>query len=76
MLRTPNSTPDGGSVYLDSPRFKIYNYTTTSTTKPALTILEAGYACVVEDLGWRSTGLIFNTANGAELSDSGQYYKC
>ncbi|KAE9366836.1 hypothetical protein N431DRAFT_445532 [Stipitochalara longipes BDJ] len=73
---TPNPTPGGGgSKYLDSPRFRIYNYTTTSIANTALTILEAGYTCFVDDLGWRSTALTFNTANGAELSNSGPYYK-
>jgi hypothetical protein len=73
---TPNSTPGGGgSKYIDSPRFRIYNYTTTAVANTALTILEAAYACFVEDLGWRSTGLTFNTAAGGELNNSGPYYK-
>jgi Family of unknown function (DUF6055) len=70
---TPNPTPGGGgSKYIDSPRFRIYNYTTTSVANTALTILEAGYTCFVEDLGWRSTGLTFN---GGDLSSDGPYYK-
>lgn len=74
---TPNPTPGGGGTkYIDSPRFRIYNYTTTTIANTALTILEAAYTCFVDDLGWRSTGLTFNTASSsAELSDSGPYYK-
>jgi hypothetical protein len=73
---TPSSTPGGGgSKYIDSPRFRIYNYTTTAVANTALTIFEAAYACFVEDLGWRSTGLTFNTAAGGELNNSGPYYK-
>jgi hypothetical protein len=73
---TPNTTPGGGgSKYIDPPRFRIYNYTTTTVANTALTILEAAYTCFVEDLGWHSTGLTFNTAAGGELNDSGPYYK-
>ena len=57
------------SIHLsgDSSRFRIHNYTTTSVANTALTKLEFGYTCFVEDLGRRSAGL---TVNGRELSDS------
>ncbi|PMD51404.1 uncharacterized protein K444DRAFT_636707 [Hyaloscypha bicolor E] len=64
---TANPTPSRGAKYLDSPRFRIHNYTTTSVANTALTNLEFGYTCFVEDLGRRSAGL---TVNGRELSDS------
>ncbi|KAH6674777.1 hypothetical protein B0J14DRAFT_561808 [Halenospora varia] len=69
---TPNPTPGGGgNKYVDSPHFRIYNYTTTSVADATLKYLEAAYTCFVNDLGWRSTGLTFN----GELVDTGPWYK-
>jgi hypothetical protein len=68
---TPNPMPGGGgNKFKDSPHFRVYGYSTDAAANSAIKSLEAAYSCFVDDLGWRSTGLSFNTEN-----DTGPYYK-
>ncbi|RDW87014.1 uncharacterized protein DSM5745_03656 [Aspergillus mulundensis] len=50
----------GGTTYTDSARFRIYG-ATGSSADAALQMLEAAYTCFVTDLGWRSSGLSYNS---------------
>jgi len=59
----------GGAQFKDSARFRIYNVT-GAPADAALNLLESAYECVVETMGWRSSGLSFN-----DKSDKGPYYK-
>jgi len=73
---TPNATPGGGgNKYLDSPHFRMYNYTSVTVANSTFKSLEAAYTCFVEDLGWRSTGLSYNGDSKGNLNDAGPYYK-
>lgn len=53
----------GGNTYKDSPHFRIYNYPSDAGATLALSVLEACYSCFVDDLGFRSSGLSYNSAN-------------
>ncbi|KAL4805380.1 hypothetical protein BDV18DRAFT_161035 [Aspergillus unguis] len=50
----------GGSTFTDSPRFQVYGATGT-TADQTLQMLESAYTCFVTDLGWRSSGLSYNS---------------
>lgn len=56
----------GGDTFTDSPRFRVYGATGESA-ETALQMLESAYTCFVTDLGWRSSGLSYNSdSNTAE----------
>ncbi|KAF2405126.1 hypothetical protein EJ06DRAFT_545709 [Trichodelitschia bisporula] len=59
----------GGSQFKDSPHFRVYG-ASDSQADAAIKELEAAYNCLVETIGWRSSGLSYNTA-----SNAGPYYK-
>ncbi|CAP80341.1 hypothetical protein EN45_091150 [Penicillium chrysogenum] len=50
----------GGNTFTDSPRFRLYGATGTEADK-TLQMLESAYTCFVTDLGWRSSGLSYNS---------------
>ncbi|KAL3429157.1 hypothetical protein BDV09DRAFT_190363 [Aspergillus tetrazonus] len=54
------SVGGGGDTYTDSARFRIYGATGTDA-EDALQMLESAYTCFVTDLGWRSSGLSYNS---------------
>ncbi|KAL4736677.1 hypothetical protein BDV11DRAFT_211032 [Aspergillus similis] len=54
------SVGGGGDTYTDSSRFRIYGATGTDAEN-ALQMLESAYTCFVTDLGWRSSGLSYNS---------------
>jgi hypothetical protein len=65
-----NDTPGGGGgSFTDSPHFRLFG-ASGATAEDALDQLEAAYACFVETLCWRSSGLSIH-----DDSDSGPYYK-
>ncbi|KAI0421490.1 hypothetical protein F5X98DRAFT_245523 [Xylaria grammica] len=64
----PNVGP-GGSTYTDSAHFRIYGATGSQATS-SLQMLEGAYDCFIGTLGWRSSGLSYNTDN-----DDGPFYK-
>src|SRR5437868_5060015 len=49
----------GGTKFKDSAHFRIYNASSDAVANGAIAMLEAAYACFVDDLGWRSPGLSF-----------------
>ncbi|KAJ5187089.1 hypothetical protein N7449_010083 [Penicillium cf. viridicatum] len=49
----------GGNTFTDSPRFRVYS--TGDEADKALQMLESAYTCFVTDLGWRSSGLSYNS---------------
>ncbi|GKT58382.1 dockerin type 1 [Colletotrichum tofieldiae] len=49
----------GGSSYRDSAHFRVYASDLSAASR-ALLLLEGVYACFVDALGWRSTGLSYN----------------
>ncbi|OJJ00823.1 hypothetical protein ASPVEDRAFT_40331 [Aspergillus versicolor CBS 583.65] len=56
----------GGDTFTDSPRFRVYGATGESA-ETTLQMLESAYTCFVTDLGWRSSGLSYNSdSNTAE----------
>ncbi|KAI3321296.1 hypothetical protein HD806DRAFT_204729 [Xylariaceae sp. AK1471] len=64
----PNIGP-GGSTYTDSAHFRVYGATGSKATA-SLNMLEGAYDCFVGALGWRSSGLSYNSDN-----DNGPYTK-
>ncbi|KAL4922009.1 hypothetical protein BDW62DRAFT_217854 [Aspergillus aurantiobrunneus] len=56
------SVGEGGSTFTDSPRFRVYG-ASGSEAETALQMLESAYTCFVTDLGWRSSGLSYNSEN-------------
>ncbi|BCS23099.1 uncharacterized protein APUU_31325S [Aspergillus puulaauensis] len=50
----------GGDTFTDSPRFRVYG-ATGDTADTTLQMLESAYTCFVTDLGWRSSGLSYNS---------------
>lgn len=64
----PNVGP-GGSTYTDSAHFRLYDATGTTATA-SLDMLEGAYDCFINTIGWRSSGLSYNSAN-----DDGPWYK-
>ncbi|CAG8887375.1 unnamed protein product [Penicillium nalgiovense] len=50
----------GGNTFTDSPRFRVYSATGDKADK-TLQMLESAYTCFVTDLGWRSSGLSYNS---------------
>ncbi|KAJ5415469.1 hypothetical protein N7465_004164 [Penicillium sp. CMV-2018d] len=50
----------GGNTFTDSPRFRVYGATGDEADK-ALQMLESAYTCFVTGLGWRSSGLSYNS---------------
>jgi hypothetical protein len=64
----PNIGP-GGSTYTDSAHFRVYGATGSKATE-SLNMLEGAYECFVGALGWRSSGLSYNSDN-----DNGPYTK-
>ncbi|KAI1178343.1 hypothetical protein F4777DRAFT_538381 [Nemania sp. FL0916] len=64
----PNVGP-GGSTYTDSAHFRVYGVT-GSTATASLNMLEGAYDCFVNTLGWRSSGLSYNSDN-----DNGPFTK-
>ncbi|GAW14217.1 hypothetical protein ANO14919_036160 [Xylariales sp. No.14919] len=63
------SVGPGGSTYTDSAHFRIYGATGSQATS-SLQMLEGAYDCFIGTLGWRSSGLSYNTDN-----DDGPFYK-
>ncbi|KAI0965889.1 hypothetical protein F4678DRAFT_467019 [Xylaria arbuscula] len=63
------SVGPGGSVYTDSAHFRVYGATGTQATS-SLDMLEGAYDCLVTTIGWRSSGLSYNSDN-----DDGPYTK-
>ncbi|KAI0867691.1 hypothetical protein GGS24DRAFT_484836 [Hypoxylon argillaceum] len=57
----PNIGP-GGSTYTDSAHFRVYGATGNAATT-SLNLLEGAYDCFVNTIGWRSSGLSYNSAN-------------
>ncbi|KAI0904379.1 hypothetical protein F4823DRAFT_215493 [Ustulina deusta] len=64
----PNVGP-GGSTYTDSAHFRVYGATGSQATS-SLDMLEGAYDCLVNTIGWRSSGLSYNSA-----TDDGPFYK-
>ncbi|KAF7556169.1 hypothetical protein G7Z17_g1615 [Cylindrodendrum hubeiense] len=60
----------GGSSFKDSDHFRVYNADSAAATS-ALAMLEGAYECFVTKLGWRSSGLSYNSAADA----AGPWYK-
>ncbi|KAL4799548.1 hypothetical protein BDV19DRAFT_400781 [Aspergillus venezuelensis] len=54
------SVGGGGDTHTDSARFRIYGATGTEADT-TLQMLESAYTCFVTDLGWRSSGLSYNS---------------
>lgn len=54
----------GGSVFLDSPHFRVYG-NSGAEAQNALGKLEAAFECFVRGLNFRSSGLSFNSDNDA-----------
>ncbi|KAL4782629.1 hypothetical protein BJX76DRAFT_369073 [Aspergillus varians] len=52
----------GGNTFTDSPHFRVYDSTGTKANT-TLQMLESAYTCFVHDLGWRSSGLSYNSAS-------------
>lgn len=63
----PNVGP-GGTLFTDSPHFRVYGVS-ASDAAPVIGELEAAYDCFIGTLGWRSSGLPYNTDSTAN------YYK-
>ncbi|KAI0433758.1 hypothetical protein F5Y09DRAFT_298096 [Xylaria sp. FL1042] len=63
------SVGPGGSTYTDSAHFRVYG-ATGSTATSSLNMLEGAYDCFINTIGWRSSGLSYNSAN-----DDGPWYK-
>ncbi|KAI0469100.1 hypothetical protein F4859DRAFT_148885 [Xylaria cf. heliscus] len=57
----PNIGP-GGSTYTDSAHFRVYGETGSTATE-SLNMLEGAYDCFTNTLGWRSSGLSYNSDN-------------
>ncbi|TQN67783.1 hypothetical protein CSHISOI_07655 [Colletotrichum shisoi] len=55
----------GGSSFRDSAHFRVYA-SDLSAADRALPLLEGPYACFVDALGWRSTGLSYNVDSNAD----------
>lgn len=64
-----NDIGPGGSDFLDSAHFRVYGNTGDEASE-ALGKLEAAFECFVNDLGFRSSGLSFNSD-----SDNGPWTK-
>ncbi|KPM41874.1 hypothetical protein AK830_g4724 [Neonectria ditissima] len=64
----PNVGP-GGSSFTDSAHFRVYNGD-AAATESSLAMLEGAYECFVGKLGWRSSGLSFNSQ-----TSTGPWYK-
>ena len=60
----------GGKKYKDSAHFRVWDAPSDAVADRTIGSLEAGYACFVGDLGWRSPGLSFRQEN-----DDGPFYK-
>ncbi|KAL4938263.1 hypothetical protein BDV06DRAFT_231954 [Aspergillus oleicola] len=54
------SVGGGGDTHTDSARFRIYG-ATGAEAETALQMLESAYTCFVTNLGWRSSGLSYNS---------------
>ncbi|KAI0451303.1 hypothetical protein F5B21DRAFT_487495 [Xylaria acuta] len=52
----------GGSTYTDSAHFRVYGETGSKATA-SLNMLEGAYDCFTNTLGWRSSGLSYNSDN-------------
>ncbi|KAI0444202.1 hypothetical protein F4803DRAFT_512355 [Xylaria telfairii] len=59
----------GGSTYTDSAHFRVYGETGSKATE-SLNMLEGAYDCFTNTLGWRSSGLSYNSDN-----DNGPFTK-
>lgn len=57
----PNIGP-GGGTFRDSPHFRVYG-NNGDPAQRALDMLEASYDCFITTLGFRSTGLSYNTGS-------------
>ncbi|KAK2762070.1 hypothetical protein FQN54_001077 [Arachnomyces sp. PD_36] len=64
------SAGGGGDQFIDSPHFRVYGPVASDVANATLSQLEAAYACFVDTLGWRSSGLSYN-----DDSDAGPWYK-
>jgi uncharacterized protein DUF6055 len=69
MFHANPSVGGGGTRFKDSEHFRIYD-APENQANAAARQLEAAYSCFIGTLGWRSSGLSYNSA-----SDSGPYYK-
>ncbi|KAI0518050.1 hypothetical protein F5B22DRAFT_645299 [Xylaria bambusicola] len=66
----PNVGPGrGNNYYTDSAHFRLYGASGTQASA-SLNMLEAAYDCYINTMGWRSSGLSYNSAN-----DDGPFYK-
>lgn len=63
------SVGPGGSSYVDSAHFRVYDAETAAGSS-ALKMLEGAYECFVTKLKWRSSGLSYNSD-----TDNGPWYK-
>jgi len=59
-----NDVGPGGSTYLDSPHFRVYN-DSGDEAQNAIGKLEAAFECFVRGLNFRSSGLSFNSDDDA-----------
>lgn len=60
-----------GARYRDSAHFRLVAVTNDTAADGALRDLEAAYACFVDGLGWRSSGLSYKTRPMGSSSSSG-----
>ncbi|KAK5626089.1 hypothetical protein RRF57_001804 [Xylaria bambusicola] len=66
----PNVGPGrGNNYYTDSAHFRLYGASGTQASA-SLNMLEAAYDCYINTMGWRSSGLSYNSA-----TDDGPFYK-
>ncbi|KAF1928770.1 uncharacterized protein M421DRAFT_37168, partial [Didymella exigua CBS 183.55] len=63
----------GGSDFVESAHFRVLGASTSTKANKSLQHLEAAHACFVETLGWRTSGLSFNT--GGIGKEVGPWYK-
>ena len=64
------SAGGGGSQFTDSAHFRVYDAASEDIANATLGQMEAAYTCLVETLGWRSSGLSYN-----QDTDDGPWYK-
>ncbi|KAF2625542.1 hypothetical protein BU25DRAFT_115341 [Macroventuria anomochaeta] len=69
----PSIGGGGGSNVAESAHFRVISASTSSIANQSLQHLEAAHSCFVETLGWRTSGLSFNT--GGIGKEVGPWYK-
>jgi hypothetical protein len=65
----PSNAGGGGQLVKSSAHFQVFN-ATEAQADVAIKLLESAYSCLVETLGWRSSGLSYKSA-----TDDGPWYK-